>query len=624
MADPISFNYIPGSGLTAPIFSFEVNSGGQYQQLDRFVLFGHCLSGAALAVNTPTPVADQNTVDSLCGGGSMLREMFRIAFANAPAAPFWIVNVAPAGTAPAWTLSVGSLPGIGVGTLQICGETIQINIGATDTPSTVAAAINAAINGYYNQLTDAMLPVTSTVSAAVVTATAVHPGAIMNEVNFFVPTNISNNLFASAGVLTIARTVTGSGTPTVAAALAALNDDPADYVVAPWSDSTSLAAYTAWASDTNGRWAWNRQSYGHCWTAEAGNFSGLTTLGLTLNDRHTTLIGKIAGVAAAGSITLAGQPTSGQTLTIGGTAVTAETSGATGLQFNIGGTDILTTAALLAFLQGSADPNLSLCNYAAVGTLGISITSKLDGQIGNAITLATTFANTTVSGATLTGGLNGSPHPSWLWDAGFAARVQPWLSDTTTGGVSRNQTGLVVNGLAPPRDRILWQQYNARNALNNSGVSTWSVGPAQTVNIEKIITTYRTGSAGQPDTVFRDVQSMYQTSGALKFFRAQVGVEQGNKALADSNPGNLGAITTPADIKASFVNAYGALAARGVLADADYFAQAINVQINPQNPDRVDVFAPLERVNPLDILACNATIYQVYPGAATGAAAAGT
>jgi hypothetical protein len=41
------------------------------------------------------------------------------------------------------------------------------------------------------------------------------------------------------------------------------------------------------------------------------------------------------------------------------------------------------------------------------------------------------------------------------------------------------------------------------------------------------------------------------------------------------------------------------------------------VQINAGNPNRVDAFVPLDRVNPLDIIAANATVYQQFPTSLT-------
>lgn len=611
-ADPVLFNYIPGSGLTAPIFSFEVNSGGQFEQIDRYILFGHVTASGTLPLNTPTPAYDQQTVDGYCGGGSMLREMFRVAQANAPAIPIWLVGVADLGVAPIWQATIGTLPGTGVGTLQICGETIQIVVGVTDTPSTIAAALAAAVNAYYNPLTHAMLPISATASSAVVTFTALHKGAIMEAIDFYVPPG-SSNVFAQPSVWGLARTTAGSGNPSVAAALAVLGDNPGDYVVSPWSDSTSIASYTAWSNDVSGRWAWNRQSYGHVWMAQANNFAGLTTLGLSLNDRHLSIIGKMGAVAASDSVAFTTNPSTGNTITVGGTVVTFETSGATGLQVNISSGSLPgTLAALLTFLQGSADPNLSKFTY-SLSSSTLTVTAIIPGSGGNVFTLATNVSGTTVASPTFSGGINGSPHPSWLWVAGFSARVQPWLSDCVTGNVSRNQTGLTVQGVLPPRDPSLWPNYPGRNTLVNSGISTFAVGADGSLQIDKIVTTYRTGIGGQPDTIFRDIQKMYQVAGTLKYFRAQLGAQLANKAIADENPQGLEALTTVLDIKAAFVHAYVGLP--GVLDDASTFASQLVVARNPGNRDRVDVFCPMVMINPLDILASNATIYAQFPTA---------
>jgi phage tail sheath gpL-like len=508
MAAPaISFNYIPGSGLVAPIFTFEVNSGGQYTSVDRIVLIGHKTSSGTMALNTPIPVSAQNQVDSYAGGNSMLREMARIAFQNAPALPLWVMAIDDSAlTANVRTITIAGTPAVGVGTFEIMGETIQIPVASTDTVTTIAAAIAAAINTYYNPLTGAMLPFTATSSAGVVTITAANKGVIFNEIDIYVPTRLIGNVFTGASVFTVATTTAGAGTPTtVATALAALGDNPADFVVCPWSDATSLSAYAAWSNDVSGRWAWSRQTYGHVWCAAVNNFAGLTTLGLTLNDRHLTVLG---------------------------------------------------------------------C---------------------------------------YTAGSNGTPHPSYLWVTAFASRLFPWLTDVSDGSISRAHSGLSIQGVRPPRDASIWPNYNGRNVLNNSGISTWQVAADGSLQMSKVITTYRTGLSGQPDAVFRDIQSVYQCAEGLKYIRARLADTLSFKSIVNVNPGSLGSAVTPGDIKATFVGIYQELCANLVFQDADVFAQLIQVRINPNNPNRVDVFCPMERVNPLDILAVNATIYQQFP-----------
>jgi hypothetical protein len=114
-----------------------------------------------------------------------------------------------------------------------------------------------------------------------------------------------------------------------------------------------------------------------------------------------------AGTAAAGNITLTGVPAANDTVTIGGTAVTFVAAAPTGNQVLIGGTAAQTAANLQAFLQASADTNISKCRYST--TLGVvTVTYASVGTAGNAFTLAKSSTNIAVSGATLTGGVNAS------------------------------------------------------------------------------------------------------------------------------------------------------------------------------------------------------------------------
>ncbi len=110
------------------------------------------------------------------------------------------------------------------------------------------------------------------------------------------------------------------------------------------------------------------------------------------------------GAFATGTLTQAGQPSANDTVTINGTAVTFVASGATGNQVNIAGTAALTWAALLAFLQASADTQLAKFTYVLTSATVITATSKAQGTPGNAYTLAKSGTNLSVSGANFAGG----------------------------------------------------------------------------------------------------------------------------------------------------------------------------------------------------------------------------
>jgi hypothetical protein len=139
---------------------------------------------------------------------------------------------------------------------------------------------------------------------------------------------------------------------------------------------------------------------GCVWNASYGQFI-VTVAGVS---GPTSTIGYANVPTAVGLITLTGQPTATHTISLGGTAVEFVAGTPTGDQVKIGTTDVLTTAALLTFLNASADVNISQANYLASGGLSISVVYNTPGAGGDAFTLTTTDSNITLSGATLAGG----------------------------------------------------------------------------------------------------------------------------------------------------------------------------------------------------------------------------
>lgn len=493
------FNTIPGN-LIAPIVAFEVNSGGQFENRSRLLLIGFALAaGAVIAANTPTPCPSIAEARRLAGAGSMLDDMVRLARQNAPAQEIWIMAVPETGTKGTRTITINDAPSAGAAAVQIAGETLIFTVATGDTDEDVATALAAAVNGYFNKLTGASLPYTAAAVAEVVTLTPRHSGVIMNGIDINIPAIDGSNTLS--GKVTIAAPTAGAGNPDLSAGLAALGDDEFDWIVSPFSDATNVGRYETLLSDISGRWAWNRQIYGHVFYPLADSIGNLTTHGLAQDSRHLTVLPVIAS--------------------------------------------------------------------------------------------------------------SNAPNPVWHWAAGMAARIVPWLSDGATGNVSRNQTGLVVEGLLPPRDRAGWLDYATRDAFLGSGLSTWKVNTGGDVVIDKIITTSRTFN-GVPDTTFRDVQKIGQLVYALRRFRTDLTVEHGQKAVADDNPANLNTISTPSDIKATFMHSYQRMVNTGVLENPGRAADLIEVKRNADNPNRVDIYAPIDMVNPLDVIAANAVVYSQF------------
>jgi phage tail sheath gpL-like len=76
----------------------------------------------------------------------------------------------------------------------------------------------------------------------------------------------------------------GAGVPDFTAAIAAMGDQPFEYVALPYTDSTTLMDWDQEYGFTDtGRWGWQRQLFGHVFTAKRGTYSNLITWGDTQN-----------------------------------------------------------------------------------------------------------------------------------------------------------------------------------------------------------------------------------------------------------------------------------------------------------------------------------------------------
>jgi phage tail sheath gpL-like len=104
--------------------------------------------------------------------------------------------------------------------------------------------------------------------------------------------------------------------------------------------------------------------------------------------------------------------------------------------------------------------------------------------------------------------------------------------------------------------------------------------------------------------------SPYQLTYALKKFRADLAFEHSNKAIANDNPTNLPSISTVKDIRATLIHSYKSMP--GVLEFSAAIADAITVTRDTDNPSRVNIGLPLDRVNPLDIFAGLARVYAQF------------
>ena len=245
----VPFNYIPaGNGVRVPLFYAEMDNSqaGYFSQPIRSLLIGQKLSAGSAAANVPVIVSSAAQAIAYFGIGSMLARMVALYRLSDPTGELWCLPVADAGAgvAATGTITVGG-PATAAGTinLYIAGQNVQVSVGSSDSANTIAASISTAINLATN------LPVTSSPTTNVVTLTCRWKGATGNDIS------MQDSFRAQAGGETLPAGVTltynGSGyltsgatNPTLTSTITAMGDDPYDFVIHPYTDSTSLDAFS--------------------------------------------------------------------------------------------------------------------------------------------------------------------------------------------------------------------------------------------------------------------------------------------------------------------------------------------------------------------------------------------
>lgn len=286
----ITFNRIP-TQLRVSVTLAEVDNSGARggQAIYRTCLVGQKTSAGSATANTLVGVSSAAHAAELFGSGSMLHRMFLGAFKNDPSGTFVALPMDDNGSGVAATgLLTITGPATETGTLHlwIAGEYVPVTVTDGDTAIEVAAAIEAAVDAVTT------LPVTATQQSPSndhkVTITAKNDGTLGNGIDIRLNYLPGQTTPAGLGV-TITAMSSGATDVTLATGLDALGDEPIDFLVVPYTDSTSLGAIEDALSDVGGRWDPVRGLYGQAFTFHAAaNLGSSATLGAALNDPGLT------------------------------------------------------------------------------------------------------------------------------------------------------------------------------------------------------------------------------------------------------------------------------------------------------------------------------------------------
>jgi phage tail sheath gpL-like len=292
MTDTVAFNQVPDN-VRVPGSYYEFNAGqSPYQGNSRTLLIGQKTNAGSAPVNAPMRL--NGDPSALFGAGSMLSDMAVYARQGHPLGEIWCLPLADTGTAQikTVTIGVGILGSVGVLKLYICGEKIQLPVAATDTNVVAAANLVALINqGYVKFGRTLAFPVIAAVDGGVpsqVNLTARNAGAL--GVKIPVDKDLVGDEGPLAQFITIAAPTPGAGTPSLAAALAALGDMEFDWIGAPYADATSLDAIKAFLAD---RWGPMKEIYGHYRAALFDTYANFAAAGAARNDPNAGFMGVV-------------------------------------------------------------------------------------------------------------------------------------------------------------------------------------------------------------------------------------------------------------------------------------------------------------------------------------------
>lgn len=287
---------LPDNNILTPLFwgAIDNSQANSAQAVQRTLIIGQMLDTGTTPDSIAVPCGSPQMASDLAGAGSMVAEMASIYMANDTGGNVYLLPLADsAGSAAAeGKVEISTVPTAnGVLSLYIGGTLVPLTVVTTDTTSAIGKALAAAINA------NTHLPVTAaSVDAsgtATVTLTAKNKGDVGNTID------LRLNYQGSAGgertpaglTVTLTAMADGAGTPDLTDALGSLKDKTFDFIVLPYSDTTSLNALKMLMNDDTGRWSYEKQLYGHVFAVATGTYGQLTAAGELRNNQHESLLG---------------------------------------------------------------------------------------------------------------------------------------------------------------------------------------------------------------------------------------------------------------------------------------------------------------------------------------------
>lgn len=157
-----------------------------------------------------------------------------------------------------------------------------------------------------------------------------------------------------------------------------------------------------------------------------------------------------------------------------------------------------------------------------------------------------------------------------------------------------------------PATKDQWNS-QTRNTLLNSGLSSFRIDNTDSVYAEKFVTFYTTNDQGEPDTTFRNVETLYTLSYVIQYIKSWLlGKFPRSKLLDDGRPVPAGSnFVTPSVVLGELIAAYASLYNAGYVDELTYFTQNAAAI---RNGNAVNLFAPVQLVGQFEQINVNFSI----------------
>ena len=218
---------------------------------------------------------------------------------------------------------------------------------------------------------------------------------------------------------------------------------------------------------------------------------------------------------------------------------------------------------------------------------------------GSYATLSTYAASRNSQFSTVMGGYK-VPTSPWQMGAAICA-VVAYYAQIDRG---RPFQTLQLKGCLPPAvaDRFTAAE---RNLLLIDGIATFFVGAGDTMQIERLVTTYTTNSQGANDPAYRDLNTVlilsylrwdFRNYILRKFPRSKLGSDGTRYAQGQT-------IVTPKIFKAEAIAKFTEWMDIGLVEDLESFKQYLVVERNGSDVNRLDCLLPIDVINQLIVTA---------------------